>query len=102
MSGHSADRLRHVNILKQTGGMILDSYTLAAANTIRQFMINRSNQSVHQAPDSHSDELLQFMTEHPRALVLTGAGTEQLREPTVVWLQMLRTFAQGLAEAPAQ
>jgi NAD-dependent SIR2 family protein deacetylase len=54
--------------------MIVDSYTLAAANTIRQFMINRSNQSVHQAPDSHSDELLQFMTEHPRALVLTGAG----------------------------
>jgi hypothetical protein len=34
-------------------------------------------------------------------VVLTGAGTEQLREPTVVWLQMLRTFAQGLAAAAA-
>ena len=35
-------------------------------------------------------------------VVLTGSGTEQLREPTVIWLQMLRTFAQGLAAAPAQ
>lgn len=42
-------------------------------------------------------------------VVLTGAGTEQLREPTVVWLQLLREFAQGLvaatgpaAAAPAQ
>lgn len=34
-------------------------------------------------------------------VVLTGAGPEQLREPTVIWLQMLRTFAQGLAAAPA-
>ncbi len=33
-------------------------------------------------------------------VVLTGSGTEQLREPTVIWLQMLRTFAQGLAAAP--
>jgi hypothetical protein len=32
-------------------------------------------------------------------VVLTGAGTEQLREPTVIWLQMLREFAQGLAAA---
>lgn len=32
-------------------------------------------------------------------VVLTGAGTEQLREPTVIWIQMLRTFAQGLAAA---
>lgn len=32
-------------------------------------------------------------------VVLTGAGPEQLREPTVVWLQLLRTFAQGLAAA---
>ena len=35
-------------------------------------------------------------------VVLTSGGTEQLREPTVIWLQMLRTFAQGLAAAPAQ
>jgi hypothetical protein len=35
-------------------------------------------------------------------VVLTNTGTEQLREPTVIWLQMLRTFAQGLAAAPAQ
>jgi len=36
-------------------------------------------------------------------VVLTGAGTEQLREPTVIWLQMLREFAQGLvAAAPAE
>jgi hypothetical protein len=35
-------------------------------------------------------------------VVLTGAGTEQLREPTVIWLKMLREFAQGLAAAPAQ
>lgn len=35
-------------------------------------------------------------------VVLTGVGPEQLREPTVVWLQLLRTFAQGLvAAAPA-
>ncbi|MDO9588033.1 MAG: YbjN domain-containing protein [Brevundimonas sp.] len=35
-------------------------------------------------------------------VVLTGAGTDQLREPTVIWLQMLRTFAQGLVgPAPA-
>ena len=34
--------------------------------------------------------------------VLTGNGTEQLREPTVIWLQMLRAFAQGLAAAPVQ
>ncbi len=35
-------------------------------------------------------------------VVLTGDGTDQLREPTVVWLQLLRTFAQGLvAAAPA-
>ena len=35
-------------------------------------------------------------------VVLTSSGTEQLREPTVVWLQLLREFAQGLvAAAPA-
>lgn len=33
-------------------------------------------------------------------VVLTNTGTEQLREPTVIWLQMLRAFAQGLAAAP--
>ena len=33
-------------------------------------------------------------------VVLTAAGTDQLREPTVIWIQMLRTFAQGLAAAP--
>ncbi|MDP3803862.1 hypothetical protein [Brevundimonas sp.] len=32
-------------------------------------------------------------------VVLTSAGPEQLREPTVIWLQMLRTFAQGLVTA---
>lgn len=35
-------------------------------------------------------------------VLLTNTGTEQLREPTVIWLQMLRAFAQGLAAAPAQ
>ena len=35
-------------------------------------------------------------------VVLTNTGAEQLREPTVIWLQMLRTFAQGLAAAPVQ
>ena len=35
-------------------------------------------------------------------VLLTNTGTEQLREPTVIWLQMLRTFAQGLAAAPVQ
>ena len=36
-------------------------------------------------------------------VVLTSAGTEQLREPTVVWLQLLREFAQGLvAAAPGE
>lgn len=29
-------------------------------------------------------------------VVLTGAGTEQLREPTVIWLQLLQEFARGL------
>jgi hypothetical protein len=33
-------------------------------------------------------------------VLLTNTGTEQLREPTVIWLQMLRAFAQGLAAAP--
>ena len=36
-------------------------------------------------------------------VILTGDGTDQLREPTVVWLQLLREFAQGLvAAAPAE
>ena len=35
-------------------------------------------------------------------VVLTSAGPEQLREPTVIWLQMLRAFAETLvATAPA-
>ncbi|MDP1913184.1 YbjN domain-containing protein [Brevundimonas sp.] len=35
-------------------------------------------------------------------VVLTSVGTGQLQEPTVVWLQLLREFAQGLAAtAPA-
>ena len=32
-------------------------------------------------------------------VVLANAGTGQLQEPTVIWLQMLRQFAQGLAAA---
>ena len=32
-------------------------------------------------------------------VVLTSAGSEQLREPTVIWLEMLRTFAQNLVAA---
>ena len=32
-------------------------------------------------------------------VVLTSAGAEQLREPTVIWLEMLLKFAQGLAAA---
>ncbi|MFA4893340.1 hypothetical protein [Brevundimonas sp.] len=34
-------------------------------------------------------------------VVLTATGTEPLQEPTVIWLQMLRTFAQSLAQAAA-
>ena len=34
-------------------------------------------------------------------VVLTATGVEPLQEPTVIWLQMLRTFAQGLAQAAA-
>ena len=34
-------------------------------------------------------------------VVLPSAGTSQLQEPTVIWLQMLRQFAQGLAAAAA-
>ena len=34
-------------------------------------------------------------------VILTGTGTDQLREPTVIWIQMLRTFAEGLAAAAA-
>jgi hypothetical protein len=48
------------------------------------------------APGGEASAVVQY------DVVLTGAGTEQLREPTVVWLQMLREFAQGLAAAPAQ
>lgn len=32
-------------------------------------------------------------------VVLTATGTDQLQEPVVIWLQMLRTFAQSLAQA---
>lgn len=32
-------------------------------------------------------------------VVLTSTGTDQLQEPVVIWLQMLRTFAQSLAQA---
>ena len=32
-------------------------------------------------------------------VVLTGAGTGQLQEPTVIWLQMLRSFAETLVAA---
>jgi hypothetical protein len=34
-------------------------------------------------------------------VILPATGTEQLQEPTVVWLQMLRQFAQSLAQAAA-
>ena len=34
-------------------------------------------------------------------VVLTATGTDQLQEPTVIWLQMLRMFAQSLAQAAA-
>lgn len=34
-------------------------------------------------------------------LLLTGNGTYQLQEPTFVWLQLLRAFAQHLAGASA-
>lgn len=34
-------------------------------------------------------------------VVLPNAGTGQLQEPVVIWLQMLRQFAQGLAAAAA-
>jgi hypothetical protein len=34
-------------------------------------------------------------------VVLTGNGTAQLQEPTVIWVQMLGTFAQSLVAAVA-
>jgi len=34
-------------------------------------------------------------------VLLTATGTDQLQEPTVIWLQMLRQFAQSLAAAAA-
>jgi len=34
-------------------------------------------------------------------VLLTAAGTDQLQEPTVIWLQMLSQFAQSLARAAA-
>ena len=45
------------------------------------------------APGGEASAVVQY------DVVLTGGGTEHLREPTVVWLQLLRTFAQGLAAA---
>jgi hypothetical protein len=35
-------------------------------------------------------------------VILGSTGTGQLQEPTVVWLQLLRTFAQGLVAATAE
>ncbi|MGV8928581.1 MAG: YbjN domain-containing protein [Brevundimonas sp.] len=35
-------------------------------------------------------------------VILTGTGTEQLREPTVIWIQMLPTFAQSLVASAAE
>lgn len=32
-------------------------------------------------------------------VLLAGTGTDQLQEPTVIWIQMLRQFAQSLAQA---
>jgi len=32
-------------------------------------------------------------------VVLTGAGTDQLNEPTVIWLRLLRAFAESLVAA---
>lgn len=45
------------------------------------------------APGGEAGAMVQY------DVVLTSAGTGQLQEPTVVWLQLLRTFAQGLATA---
>ncbi|WP_439476317.1 hypothetical protein [Brevundimonas sp.] len=47
------------------------------------------------APGGEASAVVQY------DVVLTSAGTEQLREPTVVWLQLLRTFAQSLVAATA-
>ncbi len=59
---------------------------------------NRSNRFlkaffVPATPGTEASAVVQY------DVVLTGAGTGQMREPTVVWLQLLRTFAQGLAAA---
>ena len=45
------------------------------------------------APGGEASAMVQY------DVVLAGSGTGQLQEPTVIWLQMLRTFAQGLAAA---
>ena len=48
------------------------------------------------APGGEASAVVQY------DVVLTSAGTGQLNEPTVIWLRLLRTFAQGLvAAAPA-
>ncbi len=49
------------------------------------------------APGGEASAVVQY------DVLLTGAGAAQLNEPTVIWLRMLRAFAQGLiAAAPAQ
>lgn len=79
-------------------------YSAVFSGPITQDQINAWNRDnrflkaffVPAAPGGEASAVVQY------DVVLTGAGTEQLREPTVVWLQMLRTFAQGLAaSAPA-
>jgi len=47
------------------------------------------------APGAEATAVVQY------DVVLPGTGTAQLQEPTVIWLQMLRQFAQGLAAAAA-
>ena len=48
-------------------------------------------------PGSEASAVVQY------DVLLTRNGAEQLREPTVVWLQLLQEFARGLvAAAPAQ
>ena len=45
------------------------------------------------APGGEASAVVQY------DVILTNTGTAQLQEPTVIWLQLLRTFAQGLVAA---
>ena len=79
-------------------------YSAAFSGPITQDQINNWNREhrflkaffIPATADGEARAMVQY------DVILTGMGPEQLREPTVIWLQMLPTFAEGLrAAAPA-